>query len=111
MEQDPWSAVIVVFLVVVVVVVVIVLVEVVKVEVEAVVEVKVVALLIVEEVLLALVVGARPLVSRCPPGHRIGTHPAMCTYFIHTWPDLHNDNLACLRVYKFILLGEKIFFF
>ena len=56
-----------------------------------------------EVVLLTLVVGARPVVSRCPPGHRIGTHPAMCTFFIHTWPDIHSDNLACLCVYKCIL--------
>ena len=56
-----------------------------------------------EVVLLTLVVGARPVVSRCPPGHRIGTHPAMCTFWIHTWPDIHSDNLACLCVYKCIL--------
>ena len=59
-----------------------------------------------EVVLLTLVVGARPVVSRCPPGHRIGTHPAMCTfwgpesgYILHTWPDIHKDNLStCVQV-------------
>ena len=73
--------------------------------VEVLVEVEVEVVVVVEEEvdLLILVVGARPVVSRCPPGHRIGTHPAMCTFFIHTWPDIHSDNLACLYVYKCIL--------
>ena len=64
-----------------------------------------------EVVLLTLVVGARPVVSRCPPGHRIGTQ--LChVYILYTyWPDIHNDNLACLREYKCILQGEKKYFF